>query len=398
MWQKEKLMKTALYGSALAVGLLAGQVCGASAQMINTVKDGARGSILVFPLIVVDPDVDTFIEISNDQTSGPGAFLKCTYVNERKGRDNFTFAISPGGSVSWDVKTLAGDHISPNLFPTSGSFIPPSPPFPPTSLTRGELICIATDPTFAEALAYNRLYGRATVLNNPLAAPATEPKQAFRYNSFNFRAWNSNLLAADGTVMGGSLGSTSPVSLPLTGALTGLVYDGCPAIDSTAFMPAGAALGGIQTVQNFVAGVGCNQDLTEPGPQSITTTQLNFVVEDSAEDSFSGAVTCVDSVFSTALGPVASVPWITNAQNFTTPPPPTGVNPGPDARVQVMGLANGGCNADGGISANVGLLTVFVSEIGLTTFPAAPGFDQIVANTSQTVGAESGSILFTPGP
>lgn len=394
-------MKTALYASALAVALLAGQ--GASAQMINTVKDGARGSILVFPLIDVDPLVDTFIEISNDQTAGPGVNLKCVYVNEKKGRNDFSVFISAGGSVSWDVKTLAGDHVTPNSFPTSGTFSPPVPPFAPTSLTHGELICIAVDSTGVEAIAYNRLYGRATVLDNPLPLPpATEPKQAFRYNSFNFRAWNSNLLAADATVMGGALGSFAPVTLPLTGALTGLVYDACPAVDSTAFMPAGAALGAIETVQNFVAGVGCDQDLTDPGTFTIHTTELNFVVENSAENAFSGASTCVDSVFSTALGPVAAVPWITNAQNFESPQAPVpGPVVGPDARLQVLGLASAACASGGGVNAAAGLLTVFPSEIALTVppapFPVQPDFDQIVANNTQTVGAENGFIRFQPG-
>jgi len=394
-------MKTALYASALTVALLAGQ--GASAQMINTVKDGARGSVLVFPLINVDPLVDTFIEISNDQTVGLngtsyGVSVKCEYVNELKGRNSFTFFLTVGGSISWDVKTLAVDHGdgsgAPNSFPTGGPFSG-SALFPPLHATRGELICIAVDETFTAAIAYNRLYGRATVMNNPIPdPPQTEPKSAFRYNSFNFRAWDSNLLAADYTVMAGTAGSSAPVRLPLTGALAGLVYDACPAIDSTPFMPAGAALGNLKTVQNFVAGVGCNQDLTDPFDGTINTTQLNFVVEDSSENSYDGSTTCVDSVFSFALGPVGSVPYLTNPQNFQSTSLPPGVVVGPDARLQVLGLA-GGC---GFTNSAVGLLSVFPSEIAITPpFPAAGIFDQVVANNTQTVGAESGFILFTPG-
>ena len=402
-------MKTALYASALAAALLAGQVCGASAQ-INTVKSGARGSILVFPLIDVDPLVDTFIEISNDQTVGLdgttfGVSVKCEYVNEFKGRDSFTFVLTVGGSISWDVKTGAVDHGdgsgAPNSFPTGVSFTG-NGLFPTQHTTRGELICIAMDATFTEAIAYNRLYGRATVMNNPIPdPPQTEPKSAFRYNSFNFRAWNFDALATDYTVMGGALGSFTPVNLLLTGAVTGLVYDACPNVDSTPFQPAGAAVpgGNLKTVQNFVAGVGCNQDLTDPFDGIIHTTQLNFIVEDSGENSYDGSTTCVDSVFSFALGPVGSVPFLTNPQNFqTTPVPPNpslGVVVGPDARLQVLGLA-GSCDAPN--TADVGLLAVFPSEIAITPpFPAAGIFDQIVANETQTVGAESGFILFTPG-
>jgi hypothetical protein len=395
-------MKTALYTSALAAALLAGQVCGASAQMTNTVKDGARGSVLVFPLIDVDPLVDTFIEISNDETVGLGGTnfgvnVKCEYVNEKKGRNSFTFFLTVGGSISWDVKTGSVDHGdgsgAPNTFPFGGPF---SSNGAPVTDRRGELICVAMDETFTTAIAYNRLYGRATVMNNPIPnPPQTEPKSAFRYNSFNFRAWNNDNLAPDYTVMQGVLNQyVIPIKLPLTGALnSGLVYDACPMINSTPFMPAGAALGNLKTVQNFVSGLGCNQDVTDPFDGNIFTTQLNFIVEDSQENSYDGAQTCVDSNFSFALGPVGSVPYLSNAQNFQFVPTP-GAVAGIDARLQVVSLA--GCGG-----TQVGLLSVFPSEIAITTpgtpFPPPGIFDQIVANPTQTVGAMSGFIWLTPG-
>jgi len=395
-------MKTALYTSALAAALLAGQVCGASAQMTNTVKDGARGSVLVFPLIDVDPLVDTFIEISNDETVGLGGTnfgvnVKCEYVNEQKGRDSFTFFLTVGGSISWDVKTGAVDHGdgsgAPNTFPTGSGGFAGGGAFPVSLATRGELICVAMDETFTTAIAYNRLYGRATVVNNPIPdPPQTEPKSAFRYNSFNFRAWNNDLLAPDYTVMQGVLGQFNvPITLPLTGAVAGgLVYDACPMMNSTPFMASGAALGNLKTVQNFVAGVGCNQDITDPFDGKIVTTELNFIVEDSQENSYDGSQTCVDSNFAFALGPVGSVPYLSNPQNFQSVPTP-GAVVGTDARLQVISLA--GCAGPA-----VGLLSVFPSEIAIgTPFPAPGIFDQVVANPTQTVGAMSGFIVLTPG-
>jgi len=436
-------MKTALYASALTVALLAGQVCGASAQALpNTVKNGDRGSVLVFPLIDITPalgttvegvmgpaGVDTFIEISNDQTVfGPlgqdGVWLKCVYVNEKKGRDDFSVYISAGGSVSWDVKTLAGDHVSPTSFPIDGTFPSGTNNYPPTSIYRGELICIATDPAGVEALAYNRLYGRATVMYDyPTGdAGATEAKQAFRYNAFTFRAWNNDLLAPDYTIMATPMGVPPTVYLPLTGGapsptapLVTPYYDACPAVNSTAFMPAGATLGNIGTFQNFVHGVGCNQDLTEPFDGTIYTTQLRFITENSKEEQKSAAYTCVDSVFAFAFGPIAAVSgFLADPQDFDVSVLGDASSPplSPDARLQVYGTAGSQCV--GSIEANVavGLLTVFDSQIVIPppTPVVAPvvNFDQTVANTNETVGGAitppavpggptAGFIVFTPG-
>jgi hypothetical protein len=77
-----------------------------------------KGSLLIFPQITVDPEdgSDTFIEISNDQNLTVN--VECFYVNENKDRDNFSFVITANGTVSWDVKTQASDHVTPNTFPT----------------------------------------------------------------------------------------------------------------------------------------------------------------------------------------------------------------------------------------------------------------------------------------
>jgi len=431
-------MKTALCASGLAVALLAGQVCGASAQtMPNTVKNGDRGSVLVFPMINIDGDgknsdpTDTFIEISNDQTSfGPnnqnGVYLKCIYVNEKKARDSFQVYISIGGSVSWDVRTREHDPTAsfggPNLFPSGGNF-DPGPPFPPSHETRGELICIATDSTGTQAVAYNRLYGRATVMQTHLKdPPAEQPSQAIRYNAFTFRAWQNDLLATDYTVMASPDPVSGLVTLPLTGGapnplVAGLVYDACPSVNSTSFMPAGALtkLGIIRTVSNDVYGVGCNQDLSEPPfGFAIWTTELNFTVEDSTETPYDQSATCVDSVFSLHLGHTEDYgdqsknDYLSQPQNFESPDA-GGVVSGLDARLQVAGLQSVAyCSKGGGNNVAAGLLTVFTSDIVLTPHP--PGiFDSIVANTNETVGAQvppgvvgfpitaAGFITFSPG-
>ncbi len=402
-------MKTALCASALAIALLAGQVCEAAVD-VNVVTNGHRGSILVFPLIDVTPidatgQVDTFIEISNDQTAGLGGTdygvsLKCYYVNERKGRRDFTITITPGGTVSWDVLTRDGDHVVPAVFPNDGSFNPLGA-FAPTSLTRGELICIPTDDTFGEAIAYNRLHGTATVTyTNLMDPPAEEAKQAFKYNAFAFRAWNNDDLAPDYTVMAGfpwPSGGSANVNLLLTGGapnplVAGFTYDACPVVNSTPFMPAGAQLGNLRTVKNLIAGIGCNQDLTNNF--MIHTTQLNFTVENSNENFFSSPSTCVDSVYSTNLG---SEPWFTAAESFLFTTLKT-----PNARFSIVGLGNGCAATD----ADAGLLTVVVSKIAINPFPViVTDFDQTVANTMMTVGAAvppytaaAGFIKFQPGP
>src|SRR5205823_2716205 len=66
------------------------------------------------------------------------------------------------------------------------------------------------------------------------------------------------------------------------------------------FMPNGATLGNLTTIDNDLAVVSCNQDLRET--YVIHGTKLDFTVWNSFENSFTGAYVCVDSVDFVNLG------------------------------------------------------------------------------------------------
>jgi hypothetical protein len=102
-----------LSGTAIAA-LFAASSAFAAQNVANTSQ---KGSLLIWPKISVDANVDTIVEISNDSNSG--IHLYCEYVNEAKGRAPFDLFVSGKGTVSWDVKTQTGDHAQPPPFPTN---------------------------------------------------------------------------------------------------------------------------------------------------------------------------------------------------------------------------------------------------------------------------------------
>ncbi|MBC8018447.1 MAG: hypothetical protein H7X83_08020 [Verrucomicrobia bacterium] len=98
-------------------------LCGGTALAAqNVANTSQKGSLLIFPLINVDPaeGADTVIEISNDFTQP--VHIECYYVNEKKGRVDFDFHLTGKQTVSWSVGTLDGDQVQPPVFPTGGSF------------------------------------------------------------------------------------------------------------------------------------------------------------------------------------------------------------------------------------------------------------------------------------
>ena len=110
-------MKTAVCVFLAGVALSAGPAFAAPTSAVPGVANTSqKGSVLIFPQVSVALDSDTVVEISNDQNSAVN--VECYYVNQEKGKDNFSFVISANGTVSWDVKILAGDHVTPNAFPT----------------------------------------------------------------------------------------------------------------------------------------------------------------------------------------------------------------------------------------------------------------------------------------
>jgi len=318
----------------------------------NVANTSQKGSLLIWPLINVDPDegADTFIEISND--ANRAVHVECYYVNEKKGRVDFDFILTAKQTASWSVRTLDGDKVQPPVFPTGGNF-GGGGRYPATNPDRGELVCFATNRDVTAQIAWNHLTGNATV---------TDDTGSFRYNAWSFVARNAEGLPERNNVIQGE-----PGRLLLTGGGAG-TYDACPAYNIAKFMPNGATLGGLTTISNALTVVSCNQDLRQDFVLNLT--KLQFIVWNSNEISFTGAFICVDSVHTVALGDDNR--HLVNGSHFEETTLRT-----ENARFQVRGVASTQCPG----SKNSALLGVVASEtdrgeVGTTTHTAgsAPGF------------------------
>ena len=362
-------MKMTITTAALAVALFAAP---AVAQTPTTVGSTSQlGSVLIFPHVTVATGTDTFIEISNH--SAGAVNLECSYINEKKGRVDFSFALSGNGTVSWDVGTRAGDGLAVPVFPTGGNFGPPG--FQATSATLGELVCFAVDPTYNYQVEFNHLYGTATVLDLAVIGSGAQPKQGFKYNAWSFRAWDSNGSLTDDNAVIGTGGT-----IQLTG--TWGAYDACPAQNVSNFMPTGARLGNLDAVNNTIWGVGCDQDLRQDFVPVLT--KLEFIVWNVLEDNFTGSYICVDSVFHTLLGTGAGGNFA-NPGNFNFSTLKT-----QDAQYQVVGGVSSVCPA---ATSNVGLLTIESTHVSIGSGTANA---QDIGNTAYGVGAITGYIYWDP--
>ncbi|MCI0735086.1 MAG: hypothetical protein L0Y50_02240 [Beijerinckiaceae bacterium] len=366
--------KRELFAFTLAAALCAGPAFAAQ----NVANTSQKGSLLIFPLINVEPEVsaNTLIEISNDANFP--IHIECYYVNENKGRVDFDFNLTPKQTASWEVKTGTGNIAAP-LFPTEvkRKF---------GSIYKGELICFATDDGVRNQVAFNHLTGTATVvkIRPPEVAtttPTGQPKLAFRYNAWAFIARGAGGVgAANGTIQG------TPGRLELTGGGAG-TYDACPVYNIGNFMPNGAVLNSVKTIGNSLSGVSCFQDLRQDF--KYHTTKLHFIVWNDLEHSFTGAYKCVDSVFTVGLNGDGG---FVNGTNFDFSRLQTR-----NARFQVRGLKSTQCDFFPFFpTENTALLGVLASSVGIGE---SSGKDQTVASTTHTAGASPGRVEWDPrGP
>ncbi|HMK88873.1 MAG TPA: hypothetical protein VK446_04460 [Methylocystis sp.] len=379
-------MKASIIAYAVALGLCAGMslsITQAAAQTVTPVATtSSPGSLLIFPLISVDPTVatDTIIEISNDSSENP-VTLECSYINELKGRASFNIQLTPKESVSWDVATGANDNAAVPSFPSASPWNPPPPPGnpggQPFSANRGELVCFAVDSAISNQIAFNHLSGVATVFD--LALPGLEPKVALRYKPWSFVARGANNIpAADDTVMG------EAGKLVLSGAGAG-TYDACPAISHGEFMSNGSTLGAMTTVANFMAVATCNQDLRHF--YAFNVTKVQFETWNSNEVAFFPAWQCVDTTAFLGLGGFDKNVANGAAFDFFTLQTPV-------ASFSVAGVQSTECDYLNSPVENAGLLPVATTivEFGRDQFQAV-GAD-VSAGSSGTSG---GSVPAQPG-
>lgn len=325
-----------------------------AAPVASTAK---KGSLLVFPLITIDEATrsNTIVQITNDEASN--VKLECYYVNEWKGRNDFTIFLSGKATVSWDVATRSGDRVIPQVFPSTGNY----PAF--GSRRRGELVCFAVDPTVSRQIAFNHLHGSATVLKNG---------SSFKYNAWAFQALNAAALPENNNVTIGTAGRLDLTGLPRA-------YDACPVYNAISFSPNGARLGGVSTVSNDLSFVSCNQDLRQD--YSLHLTKLQFQVWNSAETNFSGAFYCADGVRTLSLG--GSAPGLVIGTNFDYSALRT-----PTARFAVQGVRSTQCSG----SEPAGLLGVVTTSITSGT----PAVGSIIGSTTHAAGSTSGYVLWDP--
>ena len=378
----KRIIGAFLLGAALCIS------SGPARAAQNVANTSQQGSLLIFPLINVDPydNSDTFIEIGNDQSSSVN--VECEYVNEEKGRVDFTFTLTHNAVLSWEALEGDGDVIGVSPFPYGGDY-------PQLGSDRyGELVCFAVDGSASNQIAFNHLTGTATVVNF-YDGDAEQYKQAFKYNAWAFAARGTGAggLANDNTVQG------KAGELYLTGGGAG-TYDACPLYNTALFMPNGAYLGpsgySITTLDNDLAVSSCNQDLRQDF--NVHLTKLQFTVYNELETGYTGAFDCVNSTEDIGLS-YADNSYLVAAQNFDYSTLHTA-----NARFRVQGVASTQCsltvpnpvNPQTNIiikSENAGLLGVITSSLGIDSYYE----DQEIGNTTQGAGAESGYVLWDPG-
>jgi len=400
--------KTVVSMAALALGLSA-SVADAQVipppEVIPVATASKKGSLLIFPFVTIDGQYgsstslvgggafDTVIEIQNNSLATP-APVTCTYINEAKGRINWSFVITPAGTVTWDVLLAAIDPgtVGSAAFPTSGPWSGGSGFWAPDPY-RGELICFVTDPTGSFQVPFNELAGTATVFATPKSSGSPLPNVAFRYNAWSF------LVRQSGTTNPAADSLTTTVGTPgqiiLDGGYFGesLFYDACPAQNIQTFSPNGAVLflsgtansGGSPipiygSIANAVSFSSCQQDLRQDF--AFHYTKVQFETWNSQETDHGLSWFCADSVETIPL--VDQNTYLYNASNFdfgeggivkTTHP---GIRT-PDARYVAVGVSSTECSH----TYNTGLVGVAEEAIA---FGSDTSIDAIVASTTTPVG------------
>jgi len=359
-------MKKPIASLAVWLALSSGAAFGQSV-LTPVATTSHKGSLLIFPLITVDPTfaTDTVIQISSDSPAS-AVHILCTYVNELNGRVNFGFDMAPNQTVTWEVGTSNGNDIAAGAFPVWVG----SPSYANGSVYRGELVCFATDTVASQQISFNHLLGTATVLSGlPTASgPSTGPKTAFSYGAWSFVARDDF-----GNPTGDGLAVGAPGRLLLTGGGLG-TYDACPALNTASFMPIGATVGDLTVLDNRMSVVSCNQDLRQDF--ALHPTKLQFTVRTAFEESFDASWECVNNVETVRLDAGNSA--LTNPSNFYVSTTKTA-----SARLEAAGVSSDRCS---GPTENVGLLGLMISVVGINDQTA----DQVVAKPMTTVGSSQG--------
>jgi len=259
--------------ASLAVVLVFTMVSLASAAP-NVTNTNHKGSLLVYPKIVVfdnesttaDVEVDTYVFIGNDQTSG--VYVKCYWMDNAQQIQDFQFYLTAS---------------QPAFFRASDGWGSPDIGVPPFWGV-GSLVCFAEDNNDQNEIKWNHLYGSATIVTIEGGSGTSAPPSAAMYNAWAFVA--------------GSL-PTSSGQLVLDG---GNNYDSCPSylvenFWTSTFNGTRNGLDGYQESQGLERRVRpdltlwpCKQDLRQD--RYPTCTKAKFDVWNENEVKFTGAYQC----------------------------------------------------------------------------------------------------------
>jgi hypothetical protein len=251
--------------SLAMVVVLAGVVSMASAAQ-NVANTTQKGSLLIWPKIMVEPDaaVDTIIYLGNDYYQD--VWVKCYWVDQFQNIQDFQFRLTPNQPVMFSA--FYGDD-----FGTLGGSVT----VPPFGDELGELKCWAVNAAGDSQIAFNHLYGNALIkVNDPTTAGGTVV-----YNAWSF--------TARGVALGDSVGTAG--NLQLTGLTNG--YDACPQSIIANFSPFGTSV----TDGTFpdLTLVPCKQDLRQD--RTPTCTKAKFDIWNANETKFTGAYQCTKCWF-----------------------------------------------------------------------------------------------------
>jgi len=264
-----------------AFGALALAAPASSAPNVANVTQ--KGSLLVFPLVAVEPQGSTLVRLQNDGASDVD--VKCYWLEWNKHRVDFIIPLTRNQAVWFDASTGNGT-LQVNPFPrtaangfTAGNrhpFSQTADGFSPSGI--GMLACWAIDGAAQNQVKWNHLSGTATMYR---------PDLAFEYSAYAFAVPTGTDLTPVGT---------TPGTLPLNG----LVYDACPLYQIDQLSPGGAATpGGIDTGSSYLFMTSCTLNLNQDWAPVWTKWQFDVWNED--EVKFTGAYECADSWHGTDL-------------------------------------------------------------------------------------------------
>ena len=255
----------------LIVALMLVGLCTVSSAAQNVANTSQKGSLLIFPKIVVGNGWDTVVKISNDYLTE--VWIKCYWVDSDQEIQDFLFRVTRNEPIWFRASDgLGANDRNPITIPPFNGPI-------------GELKCwtVNNNNSPSSQISFNHLYGSAVLFNYP-------GSDAFEYNAWTFAARN--------VVLGNPVGS--PGTMVLSGSTTDPVYDACPQYLLFNFLSGGSSIIADDGTPLSFAGptlalIPCEQDLRQD--RIPTCTKAKFDIWNENETKFTGAYQCLKCYF-----------------------------------------------------------------------------------------------------